>query len=45
MILIRSFKTTALTVQELLVVITLPWIVFFAVELEKLLVRRGMIYR
>ena len=39
------FKTTGLTNDELLLVVTLPWVVFVAVEVEKWLVRRGLIYR
>lgn len=38
------FKTTGLTFEELIVVITVPWVVFIAVEIEKWLVRRGLIY-
>ena len=38
------FKTSALTQQELIVVATLPWVVLVAVEIEKWLLRRGMIY-
>ena len=39
------FKTTGLTTQELVVVTTLPWVVLVAVEIEKWLFRRGLIYR
>ncbi len=39
------FKTTGLTARELVVVTTLPWIVLVAVEIEKWLFRRGLIYR
>jgi Ca2+-transporting ATPase len=39
------FKTTGLTVEELAVCLGLPWVVFVAVETEKWLVRRGLIYR
>ena len=39
------FKTTGLTAHELLVVVTLPWVVFIAVECEKWLVRHDLIYR
>jgi len=39
------FKTTGLGADELLVVLTLPWIVLLGVEIEKWLVRRGLIYQ
>ena len=39
------FKTSGLTFEELLVVLGLPWVVLIAVEIEKWLVRRGLIYR
>jgi Ca2+-transporting ATPase len=39
------FKTTGLTHAELAVCLTLPVIVLFAVEGEKRLVRRGVLYR
>ncbi len=39
------FKTSALSVAELPLVLGLPWVVLFAVEIEKWLVRRGSIYR
>ena len=39
------FRTTGLAPDELLVVLTLPWVVLVGVELEKWLVRRGLIYR
>lgn len=39
------FRTTGLTPNELLVVLTLPWVVLIAVEIEKWLIRRGLIYR
>ena len=38
------FKTTGLTLMELLVCLLLPMIVLIAVEIEKWLVRRGLIY-
>lgn len=38
------FSTTPLTVQELMLCLTLSTIVFFVVELEKLLVRKGRLY-
>jgi Ca2+-transporting ATPase len=39
------FRTTGLAANELLVVLTLPWVVLVGVEIEKWLVRRGLIYR
>lgn len=39
------FHTTDLTVEELLVSLGLPWVVVVAVEIEKWLFRRGIIYR
>ncbi|HEX9768048.1 MAG TPA: cation-translocating P-type ATPase [Kiloniellales bacterium] len=39
------FKTGDLTFEELLVVLGLPWVVLVAVEIEKWLVRHGLIYR
>ncbi len=39
------FRTTGLTQNELLVVLTLPWVVLIGVEIEKWLVRRGLIYQ
>ena len=39
------FHTTALQAEELLLVLTAPWLVFIAVEIEKWLVRRQLIYR
>ena len=39
------FKTTGLTATELLVCLTLPWVVLVVVEVEKWLARRGLIYR
>jgi P-type Ca2+ transporter type 2C len=39
------FRTGDLTSKELLVVLGLPWVVLVAVEIEKWLVRRGLIYR
>jgi len=39
------FKTSGLSGDELLVVLGLPWVVLVAVEIEKLLFRRGLIYR
>jgi Ca2+-transporting ATPase len=39
------FRTTGLTTQELIVVSTLPWVVLVAVEIEKWLFRRGLIYQ
>jgi len=41
----RNFKTEALTGPELLMCVVLSSIVFPAVEGEKLLVRRGLLYR
>jgi len=39
------FKTTPLTAEELTVCLTVPFVVLVAVEIEKLLVRRGVLYR
>ncbi|MFA6903573.1 MAG: calcium-translocating P-type ATPase, PMCA-type [Gallionellaceae bacterium] len=39
------FKTEALSMDELLLCIVLSAVVFFAVEIEKLLVRRGLLYQ
>jgi Ca2+-transporting ATPase len=39
------FKTSGLTLEELIVALALPWVVLVAVEIEKWLVRRGLIYR
>jgi Ca2+-transporting ATPase len=39
------FRTEALTLNELLLCLALSSVVFFCVEIEKLLVRRGVIYR
>jgi Ca2+-transporting ATPase len=39
------FKTEALSMDELVLCLVLSSVVFFAVEIEKWLVRRGMIYR
>ncbi|MDP6709064.1 MAG: cation-transporting P-type ATPase, partial [Alphaproteobacteria bacterium] len=39
------FSTSGMTGEELLVAFGLPWIVLVAVEFEKWLVRRGLIYR
>ena len=39
------FKTSPLSIVELLICLGVSTIVFFAVELEKLLVRRGWLYR
>ncbi len=39
------FKTEALSFEELGLCLALSSVVFFAVEIEKLLVRRGLIYR
>jgi Ca2+-transporting ATPase len=39
------FKTGDLTFVELLVVLGLPWVVLIAVEAEKWLARRGLLYR
>ena len=39
------FKTTGLTATELLVCLTVPWVVLVVVEVEKWLARRGLIYR
>ena len=38
------FKTSDLSLEELLVALSLPWVVLVAVEIEKWLVRRGLIY-
>jgi Ca2+-transporting ATPase len=39
------FKTTGLTTEELLVALGLPWVVLVAIEIEKWLYRRGLIYQ
>jgi len=39
------FKTQALSMGELVLCLALSSVVFFAVEIEKWLVRRGLIYR
>lgn len=39
------FRTTGLTGEELVVALSLPWVVLVAVEAEKWLARRGWIYR
>lgn len=39
------FKTEAPSMDELLLCIALSTVVFFEVEIEKLLVRRGMLYQ
>jgi len=39
------FRTGDLSFQELLAVLGLPWVVLVAVEFEKWLARRGLIYR
>jgi Ca2+-transporting ATPase len=39
------FKTTGLGPTELAVALGLPWVVLVAVEIEKLLYRRGLIYQ
>jgi Ca2+-transporting ATPase len=39
------FRTEALTLNELLLCLALSSVVFFCVEIEKLLARRGVIYR
>jgi Ca2+-transporting ATPase len=39
------FKTNALTAEELPIVLGFPWVILVAVEIEKLLFRRGMIYQ
>ena len=39
------FKTTDLALDELAVALGLPWLVLVAVEIEKWLVRRGLIYQ
>jgi len=39
------FKTEALSMDELLLCIALSTVVFFAVEIEKLLMRRGVLYQ
>ena len=39
------FKTSDLGLDELLVALGLPWVVLVAVEIEKYLARRGLIYR
>jgi len=41
----QIFKTEALSMQELALCLVLSSVVFFAVEIEKWLVRRGWIYR
>jgi Ca2+-transporting ATPase len=38
-------KTTPLTLDELLLCLTLPWGVLIAIEIEKWLIRRGLIYQ
>lgn len=38
------FHTSGLTLAELLVSLSLPWVVLVAVEIEKWLFRRGIIY-
>lgn len=39
------FHTSDLTPNELLVSLGLPWVVLVAVEIEKWLFRRGVIYQ
>jgi P-type Ca2+ transporter type 2C len=39
------FKTEALSMDELLLCIALSTVIFFAVEIEKLLVRKGLLYQ
>ncbi|MCX7176923.1 MAG: cation transporting ATPase C-terminal domain-containing protein [Proteobacteria bacterium] len=39
------FKTEALALAELILCLALSSVVFFAVEIEKWLIRRGSIYR
>ncbi|MBU1214624.1 MAG: calcium-translocating P-type ATPase, PMCA-type [Gammaproteobacteria bacterium] len=39
------FKTEALSMAELAICLAMSSVVFFAVEVEKLLIRRGLIYR
>ncbi|MDD5471076.1 MAG: calcium-translocating P-type ATPase, PMCA-type [Sideroxydans sp.] len=39
------FKTEALSLDELAICLAMSSVVFFAVEVEKLLIRRGLIYR
>jgi Ca2+-transporting ATPase len=38
------FHTSGLTPTELAVALTLPWVVLVAVEIEKALARRGLVY-
>ncbi|MEJ2554364.1 MAG: cation transporting ATPase C-terminal domain-containing protein, partial [Gammaproteobacteria bacterium] len=38
------FKTAPLSLQELAICLILPLVVLFAVEIEKWLVRRGVLY-
>lgn len=38
------FKTTGLSLEELMVALVLPWVVLVACEFEKWLARRGIIY-
>jgi P-type Ca2+ transporter type 2C len=38
-------KTTPLTLEELLLCLSLPWAVLVAIEIEKWLIRRGLIYQ
>ena len=39
------FKATGLSLEELAVALSLPWVVLIAVEVEKWLVRQGLIHR
>ena len=39
------FKTSDLGLDELLVALGLPWVVLVAIEIEKWLIRRGLIYQ
>lgn len=39
------FKTSDLSLDELLVALGLPWVVLVAIEIEKWLIRRGLIYQ
>lgn len=39
------FKTSDLSLTEMAVALSLPWVVLVAVEIEKFLFRRGLIYQ
>jgi Ca2+-transporting ATPase len=41
----KIFHTSALTLEELLICLALPWTVLIAVEAEKWAARRGWLYR